>query len=255
MANSKVIGSLLAVIALALIAYIVIGGTGSENPEESADLASGAMNSASQNASNRQTWIGGVVEDSQVYEIDPSQSEIYWRVYRDGPMARFGHNHIISVNDITGSVILGENIAESSWELRVPVTGLVIDDPDLRARYGEDFESVPSEEDKTGTRENMLTEGVLDGANFPEITLQGNGFEGSLDAARLPVTISMLGRTIERTFLASIEISDAVLTVTGEHRLTHTDLGLEPFSVFGGAMAVGEAIDITFQLHAEAVIP
>lgn len=116
-------------------------------------------------------------------------------------------------------------------------------------------DSAPNEEDKTGTRENMLTEGVLDGANFPEITLEGNGFEGSLDAASLPVTISLLGRTIERTFLASIEISDAVLTVNGEHRLTHTDLGLEPFSVFGGAMAVGEDIDITFRLHAEASTP
>ena len=254
MANGKVIGSLLAVVALALVTYMLIDNTGSGSPEGSAEIASDAMSVASQNAGNGQTWIGGL-EGSQVYEIDPDQSEVYWRVYRDGPMARFGHNHMISVGEMEGSVLVGENIAESSWELTVPVTGLIIDDPDLRARYGEDFESVPSEEDKTGTKENMLTEGVLDGVNFPEIRLEGSGFEGSLESASLPVSISMLGRTIERTFAAAIVIADEVLTVTGEHSLTHTDLGLEPFSVFGGAMAVGEDIDITFRLHAERVTP
>ncbi|MDA1291195.1 MAG: hypothetical protein O3C37_10075 [Proteobacteria bacterium] len=106
---------------------------------------------------------------------------------------------------------------------------------------------------KEGTKENMLTEALLDGANFPEIRLEGNGVVGSLDAASLPVSIQMLGRTIEQTFPASISITEDSVLVQGEYQLTHADLGLEPFSLLGGAMAVGAEIDFTYRLRANVV--
>jgi hypothetical protein len=68
----------------------------------------------------------------------------------------------------------------------------------------------------------------------------------------LPVTIEILGRTIEQSFPAAIEISGDSLTVTGEYRLTHEDLGMEPFSAFGGIIAVGNDIDFSYRIHAVA---
>ena len=150
---------------------------------------------------------------------------------------------------------MAPEIADSTWELSFPVDGLVIDDPELRARYGEDFESVPDEDAKAGTKTNMLTDRVLDGANFPTIRLEGSGVVGSLEEASLPVSISIVGRTIEQTFPASITVTDDVVTVEGEYRLTHADLGLEPFSLMGGAMAVGDEIDFTYRLRANVVNP
>jgi len=221
------------------------------NDDTTADpQVSGQAQTEGQVAANQQAAANADTVPANLYQIDPAQSELYWRVYRDGPMARFGHNHVISLEDYTGSITLADDIAQSSWEISFQVDALIIDDPELRARYGEDFESVPSEDDKAGTKENMLTEGVLDGINFPAIQLTGSGFSGSMDAASLPVSIEMLGRTIERTFTATIEQDEEGITVSGEHRLSHTDLGLVPFSVFGGAMAVGEDIDITFRLRA-----
>ncbi len=154
--------------------------------------------------------------------------------------------------EFAGNVTLGSDLGTSQWELRFAVDSLVIDDPGFRSRYGEDFESAPSEDDKAGTKRNMLTDRVLNGEIFPEIRLSGTGGAGVFDAAELPLTIEILGRTIEQSFPASIEIGADSLTVTGEYRLTHDDLGMEPFSVFGGMMAVGNEIDFTYRIHAVA---
>jgi hypothetical protein len=198
------------------------------------------------------TEPGAPGEDARVYRIDPAQSEVYWRIYRAGLMAAAGHNHVISVAELEGSVTVGSDLAAAEWGLSFPVNALVIDDPELRARYGEDFESVPSEEQKAGTKTNMLTDRVLNGEIFPEIRLSGRGFQGSSDTAGLPVSIQMLGRTIEQVFPATIAFNGDSLTVSGEYRLTHADLGMEPFTAFAGAMAVGDEIDFTYRIHAVA---
>lgn len=186
------------------------------------------------------------------FVIDASRSEVYWRIYRAGAAARFGHNHVISIGEMQGSVTLGSDPAAAEWELSFPVLELIVDDPEIRARYGEDFESVPSEEDKSGTRDNMLTDRVLNGAMYPEIRLHGSGASGPLTSASLAVTIEMLGRSIEQSFPASITIDGETLTVVGEKSLTHAELGLEPFTAFGGLMAVGDNIDLTYRIEAIA---
>lgn len=193
------------------------------------------------------------VQTGQRYEIDAGQSEVYWRIYRSGPAARLGHSHVISMSDVSGSVTLAEEFGDSAWELRFPVDALIIDDPELRARYGEEFESVPSDEDKAGTKTNMLSDRLLNGAVFGEISLQGQGFSGTLAAASLPVSIQIAGQTIEQAFPAEIVIGEESVIVTGEHRLTHADLGLEPYTAFGGMIAVGADIDFTYRIYAIAV--
>jgi hypothetical protein len=189
----------------------------------------------------------------QLYEIDAEQSEVYWRIYRAGPMARFGHSHVISAGEISGSITLAAELSDSSWELRIPVEGLIVDEPELRARYGEEFESVPGDEDKAGTKTNMLSEDVLNGEVYSEIRLSGQGFSGTMAEASLPVAIGILGRTIAQSFPATITVGEDSVTVIGEYRLSHADLGMEPFSIFGGAVSVGDDIDLTWRIHAIAV--
>jgi hypothetical protein len=254
MGNGKIIGAVIAVAAIGLISYwLLIGG------DNGATVDGGDSRVAlDTEISAGPAAIAAILpegDDLRIYMIDAAESEVYWRVYRAGALARLGHNHVISLTQFDGSVTVGSDVADAVWELSFPVNALVIDDPELRARYGEDFESVPREEDKEGTKENMLTDGLLDGANFPEIRLEGSGVVGSLDAASLPVSIHMLGRTIEQNFPASISITADSVNVQGEYRMTHADFGLEPFSLLGGAMAVGAEIDFTYRLRANVVSP
>ena len=186
----------------------------------------------------------------RMFDVDAGRSEVYWRVYKAGAFARFGHNHVISVGEMTGSVTLAGELAESVWELAIPVDALIVDDPELRDRYGEEFASEPSDEDVAGTRTNMLSETVLNGEVHPLIRIRGAGFEGIAEEAEFPVVIEMLGREIELALPGQLVVAGGELTVSGEFSLVHADLGMEPFSVMMGALQVGERLDFSYRIHA-----
>lgn len=244
MHRGKIIGAIVLVVAIGLI----VAQRTSDQDEittTGADAPAAAVSSMAALAA----WPTGV---SDSYTVDAAQTEVYWRIYRAGAMASLGHNHVISVGQLEGSVSTGDDPSTAQWDLVIPVNGLTIDDPEIRARYGEDFESVPSEEDKAGTKENMLTEDLLNGAVYPAISLTGRGVLGTLETASLPVTIELAGNSIETAFPASVSIDGNSVTIEGEVRMTHEDLGLVPFSIFGGAMAVGDDIDFSYRIRAVA---
>ena len=198
-------------------------------------------------------WLAAGVQAQEpaVYAVDASRSEVYWRVYRAGTFSRFGHNHVVSAGELTGTVTRGRDIEGSTFELEIPVAGLVVDDPAIRARHGEDFSSEPSSDDIAGTRRNMLGERVLDAENHPVLRLRGTLVSGSLDAATLDATVEILGRSVSVSIPASIVADGDTLTASGEFRLDHADLGMEPFNVMMGALAVGEPLDFTYRITAE----
>lgn len=252
MRRGKVIGALVLLVAIGLIVTLRPDGT---DQTASTDPAAATPDVTVVAQANDPEPGPEPAAAPRVFTVDASQSEVYWRIYKAGAMARLGHNHVISVSGLSGTVTLGSDLSAAEWTLRFPVAALVVDDPEIRARYGEDFSSEPSDSDKEGTKRNMLTAEVLDGEAYPEIRLSGGGVSGSLDSAELPVAIEILGRLVERRFPAQIVVGTDSLTVTGEYRLTHTDLGMTPFTALGGLMSVGEDIDFTYRIHAVAGAP
>ncbi len=194
-------------------------------------------------------------DEAQLYEIDAEASEVYWLVYR-GPGAlsqRFGHNHVVSVGDIAGQVLLSPELEQSRFELEIPVEALVVDDPELRAREGDEFTSAPSADDVVGTRRNMLSDDVLDAANYPVVRVTGVGPAVEAGEQRLEVTFELLGRLIPFIVPTSIEVDGDLLQAEGTFRLTHEELGMRPFSVMMGALTVGEPLDFVYRVVARRV--
>src|SRR5690606_20475745 len=131
-------------------------------------------------------------------------SDIHWLVYRGGTFSRFGHNHVISVGNMTGNVLVSPLLEESRFEMEIPVAELVVDDPALRELEDETFDSVPSPEDIAGTRKNMLSESVLDADQHPFLRVIGTGPYGQSGSEMLDVTIEILGRSIPMSLPTSI---------------------------------------------------
>lgn len=198
-------------------------------------------------------WIqvaGAQPATSQVCKIDGEGSDVHWRVYRAGAFGGFGHNHVISAGGLSGVVCLQPHRAASSWEIEIIVADLVVDDPELRARYGDDFSTVPSSKDIAGTRRNMLGDRVLDAGGYPVIRVSGQGFSGEPAGATLPITVEILGRDIELSVPGTIVIGPDSLTASGSFSLTHEQLGMKPFSVMLGSLRVGRRIDFSYVIHA-----
>jgi polyisoprenoid-binding protein YceI len=187
----------------------------------------------------------------QTYDVVAAETDVHWLIYRAGAFARFGHNHVISAAEIGGRATVDTNdLANSRFELEIPVAGLVVDDPMLRAGLGEEFASTPSADDIAGTRDNMLGEGVLQAEQHPSIRITGTGPISAAEGQAFDVTIELLGRSVTHRVPTAFALAGETLEARGEFRLTHADLGMKPFSVMGGALQVGENIDFVYRVHA-----
>jgi polyisoprenoid-binding protein YceI len=198
------------------------------------------------------TGLAAGAQESREYTVDPSASDIHWLVYKAGTLSKLGHNHVISVAELTGRVTVANDLAASKFELSFPVASLVVDDPRLRANLGEDFASVPTAEDKAGTQRNMLTDKVLDGEKFGTISVRGTGPSGAGGSQTLSVSVELLGRTVALTVPTKVVVNGDTLTASGEFELTHEALGMKPFSVMLGALQVADNMKFIYQVRAEA---
>lgn len=187
---------------------------------------------------------------AQRYTIDPGRSVVTLRVYRAGPLARLGHNHVITSTDEAGYAWTTGELTGSGFEVRVPVAGLVVDDPAARAAAGPDFPGELPSEAREGTRRNMLRPEVLDGERFAEIVVQAETLGGTWEApvAVARVTIRDQARAIEVPLVIVRE--PGVLTAQGTFRILQSEFGITPFSVAGGAIQVADAVDVHFEVGA-----
>src|SRR5690606_27720977 len=110
--------------------------------------------------------------------------------------------------------------------------------------------TVPSEKDIAGTRGNMLGEHVLGSEHYPDIRLvsvdiSGNG--ASLDA-RMRVTVRGVSTDIDVPF--TVHYEDRQILINGQTEISQTALGMKPFSILMGAIAVQDEMTVQFDLVA-----
>jgi len=185
---------------------------------------------------------------AMVYEI--TESDVTVRVYRDGPLAELGHNHVISSTALGGRVELREPLSRSTLELSLPLEELVVDEAARRLVAGADFPDNLTEADRAGTRRNMLGPALLDAARFPVLRLTSVAVEGDAGAFRVTARADLAGRSREVVVPVLIELGDGVLAARGEFTLTHADLGLVPFSAALGALRVRDDMLVSYRLVA-----
>ena len=189
---------------------------------------------------------------AKAFDIDPRRSIVTIRVYRSGPMAKLGHNHVITSAEEEGVAWRGARPADSGFELKIPVSSLVVDDPAARVAAGADFEGSVPESAREGTQKNLLRAEVLDAAQFPDVTVRAGGLGGNWQdpVALADVTLKGVTRRIEVPF----DLADAggTLTARGTFRLRQTEFGMVPFSVAGGAIQVADEVVLGFEIVATA---
>jgi polyisoprenoid-binding protein YceI len=189
---------------------------------------------------------------AKVFDVDPAHSIMIIRVYRAGPMARLGHNHVITSGDERGVVWRGLEPSGSGFELHIPVKALVVDESAARAGAGPDFAGDVPESARQGTYQNLMRPEVLDAAQYPEIVVRSSGIDGSWQrpVAHAQIVLRGQARTIDVPL--ALDQAGNTLTARGEFRIRQTEFGMTPFSVAGGAIQVGDEIDISFVIVATA---
>lgn len=184
----------------------------------------------------------------EAWKIVASHLEV--RVYRDGPMQKLGHNHLITSDALEGSVALRKPLTKSGFDLRLPLDSLVVDDPTARDGAGDDFVNPVPPQDRDGTRRNMMGESVLDAARQDVLRLTAEELSGEPGSYLARVRVAFRGgeRVVSVPF--TVEIEGGSLRARANFHLTHADIGLVPFTVALGALRVRDDFKVDLRLEA-----
>lgn len=202
--------------------------------------------SQSQSGNSAATTLPG----ARRLQIDPERTVVTVFVRRAGPLAKLGHDHVITSADEAGSVWLGNTPADSSFKLTLPVDRFDVDLPAARAAAGLEFAAPVADAARAGTRYNMLRAEVLDVEHFPTITLRSAATSGVWPQPVVRVAVTLKGVEREQEIPVVVELDADGLTARGELRLNQTDFGITPFAVAGGAIRVADTLEIRFEIAA-----
>lgn len=183
------------------------------------------------------------------YLVDAGASEIRLLAYRAGPLARFGHNHVI-VGRVQGEIRAGATAAASGFRLDVPVESFVLDPPAARTEEGDEFAAEVSEPARRATRQNMLGPDVLDAAKLAHIRIESITLGGPDWNPTVTARVTLRDVTRDLRFPVAVFQQGDTLTVIARFRLRQSEFAIAPFTTLNGGLQVRDALDIRIRMVA-----
>ncbi len=205
-------------------------------------------------ASPAQDLSAGEDADPVRFRIDSDSSWLRVLVYRGGLLRGFGHNHVVSHNELTGTVTVPRDPLQSTLMLELRIADLVVDDAELRALEGDDFRRQISPKDIAGTRANMLGEKLLQADQFPSIKIRSGKIAGSMPDIEIEATVFVRGAEFTIVFPASVILSNDSFVASGELEIGHAEIGLSPFKAVLGTLRVRDTLVLKYEISGMRVI-
>ncbi len=188
---------------------------------------------------------------AQVYELLPAESQVRILVYSAGPLAKLGHNHVISATEMQGEIQYQPDAPQASrFRLQFPVSGLIVDDPDARKATGSAFAATPDDEAVRATRANMLGPDVLDGQRFPQIRLRSESVDGALPDIDVRLSMAIHGVRLEMVVPVRVRQQGSRLYASGSFNFDQHLFGIQPLQIMFGAIAVQDELTVQYNLVA-----
>lgn len=202
----------------------------------------------------------GVVEDASLFAIV---------THKGGMFAGKAHNHLVVASGYRASLGLdADDFARSTFEMRFPTEGLVVDEAAANRRWyprlealgllDEPFSEV-SAKDREKIRASMLGKGQLDAASYPEIAARVVRIEAAESTHgeqtfdhRAVLALTVHGKTVEKPVAVRLAAEEGRWLIEAVGSFAFTDFGIEPFSAFLGAVKNLDGFDVFVHLEAEA---
>lgn len=184
---------------------------------------------------------------TDVYRVDSQQSQILIKVRRGGLMAKLGHDHIVSSDQLQGFIQLDSAKGLCEAAFFVPLGLLEVDNQLLREQAQMDTE--PSAADIAGTKSNMLKS--LEAHLFPFAQMRSSDCSNLLAGDRVAVELELHGVTLRRQLSINWQqVSPQTLVASGSFSILQSDYGITAFSIMNGLIKVEDRLDISFQVTA-----
>jgi YceI-like domain len=185
-----------------------------------------------------------------VYQIDPQRSELRILVYRAGPLANFGHNHVMVNRALSGSLQVGQSLETSGFVLYIPVAPFIVDDPGARREEGDDFSGAVSESARDATLHNMLSATLLNAESHPIIEIRSEQLQETQGSLNAIMALRVAGYDANIAAPFALATAPGGIGATASFEVRQTELGLTPLTLLGGALQVRDAVQIKLILTA-----
>lgn len=225
-----------ALLGAALAAAGLAGCAGPQRPRPSSAAPPPALTA---------TYAAAATAGREVYRLDAAASQVLILVDKAGPLARFGHRHVIEAGGLRGFALRTADGGRA--DLEFPATGLEVDPPALRESLGPRYAEPLDADARTGTRQNMLGASVLDAARFPWITLAVTAASGD-NPVPLAVRITLHGVTRKLKTRGLVVHHDRDLFADGSFAVKQSEFGIKPYSIALGALRVKDLLEIRYRL-------
>lgn len=193
-------------------------------------------------------YLAAADRGESVYRVDAGESVVHILVYRDGALARLGHDHAVTGRQIYGFAWLPANGAARA-DVYLHIAELIVDNPAARKAAG--LTSEPTAADRDGTYRNMLAS--FDADQYPSVLLHVTvpmAEPLGTDQPRIAsVDLTLHGTMRRLTVPVQVALHDDQFRATGSFKIRQTDFGITPFSVFGGVLAVRDELELRFDLN------
>jgi len=103
---------------------------------------------------------------------------------------------------------------------------------------------------RDGTRTNLLSDALLDGAHYPTIRLRATDVIEAANGYDMGVEISMKDQVRTVRVPVAVERRDGAIVASGEFPIKQSELGLKPFSIAMGALVVLDDMTVRFSVTA-----
>jgi polyisoprenoid-binding protein YceI len=179
---------------------------------------------------------------ADVYVIDGRSSRFTVRASATGLLAAMGHDPTIAIRGFSGEVRFNPDKLEAgSFRLAVKASSLSVEN-DISDKDRREIERLMSQE-------------VLETANFPEILYEASGISVTkmtemLYSATLNGNLTLHGVQRSQPIAARVALLGSMLRASGDFSLNQTDYNIKLVSVAGGALKLKDALKFSFELVA-----
>jgi polyisoprenoid-binding protein YceI len=177
------------------------------------------------------------------YHIDAGQSSFMVHASVGGLLSGFGHNHNITVKDISGETEFTDGtVAPASLHMKIQANSLVVTDK-------------VSDKDRQ-TIEKEMREQVLETGKYSEITFNSTKIEATKNSdtqyqAKIWGDLTLHGVTHNVPINAQLTFDYKTLRARGEFALKMSDYSIKAPSVAGGTITVKDTLKFNFNIFSQ----
>lgn len=199
--------------------------------------------------------ISPLTANSGEYVVDPDRSEMVVRLFKGGFASGLAHDHVIRASQFGGTMFWDpDQPASAKVEVRSDARALIIDEPEVRARY--ELEGELADDKRQDVQATMESAKQLDVEAYPDMLFRSTSVRqfgnGSIEVSG---DLTLHGSTRSIRFTTSPALEGGSLTASAEIDFLQSDFGIKPYSAMLGAVKNQDGAKLLVRLVATPVAP